>query len=63
VDKKKWLQFFWYALASCIGLYLDLNFPMIKGMLCQPLNLGGQIDENYQDPRDYRTPTLDRPDL
>jgi len=63
VDKRKWLQFCFYALASIIGLFLDLNHPGIKNMLCQPTNSGGLNSENYPAIGDYPTPTRDQPNL
>ena len=36
VDKRKWLQFCSYAVASLIGLYLDLHVPEVKSLICTP---------------------------
>lgn len=63
MDKKKWLQFFFYALASIIGLFLDMNHPDIKNIICQPVGIGSQNDEHDPDPRDSAPPSLEQPHL
>jgi hypothetical protein len=48
VDKKKCLQFCVYAVASLIGLCLDLTRPDVKAVLCTPF--AGMLPDREQQP-------------
>jgi hypothetical protein len=37
--KIKWQPLAYYAVASCIGLFLDLYHPDVKAVLCTPTSI------------------------